>query len=383
MRRPAAPQRRTRRQLIPIASAVLLLTSAGGSALAGGGGIDAPEPPDVNDAYCVERCADMRVAAAGSKIELTGRNLGGVETVTFNSDGEGRVKATARRASDRRVTARVPEGAASGRPKVKDAFGGSSTAPERIRIVAAEDIPEDAAFSLARAEAKPRKAYFDGRKNPAVSYTFRGDGPTDVRVDVIDRADSSVVASFRQRDRDPFAANVARWDGRTEAGRAAPDGNYRFRIGPVSGGSAETTDDSRFSLYGHKFPVRARHSYGDGFGAGRNHQGQDVFARCGSKLVAARGGRVTHKASHSSAGYYIVISGRKTRFDYMYAHLRRPSPLREGERVRTGEPIGEVGDTGNASGCHLHFELWKGTWYGGGSATPKVTRMLRRWDGWS
>ena len=216
-----------------------------------------------------------------------------------------------------------------------------------------------------------------------MSYSFKGDGPTDIRVDVIDRSNGSVVSTFRQRGREPFAPNVARWDGRTDAGRVAKDGAYRFRIGPVSGGAAETTGESRFSLYGHKFPLRARQSYGDGFGANRGHQGQDVFARCGSKLVAARGGQVTFKDSHPAAGNYVVISGRKSRYDYMYAHLRRPASVREGERVRTGEVLGEVGDTGNASGCHLHFEVWRGAWQQGGEPLTAVTRLLKRWDRWS
>ncbi len=59
----------------------------------------------------------------------------------------------------------------------------------------------------------------------------------------------------------------------------------------------------------------------------------------------------------------------------MYAHLAEPSPLQAGETVRTGQPIGIVGDTGDATACHLHFEMWGAPgWYEGGSpSTPSPT----------
>ena len=42
----------------------------------------------------------------------------------------------------------------------------------------------------------------------------------------------------------------------------------------------------------------------------------------------------------------------------MYAHLKKPSSVQKGEHLRTGEKIGIVGSTGDATGCHLHFEYW-------------------------
>jgi murein DD-endopeptidase MepM/ murein hydrolase activator NlpD len=77
-----------------------------------------------------------------------------------------------------------------------------------------------------------------------------------------------------------------------------------------------------------------------------------------------------------------VIDGKQTERDYVYMHLNR-NETRTGERVRTGEPIGTVGDTGNAQGCHLHFELWtKPGWYEGGHAVDPLPD-LKAWDRYS
>lgn len=137
---------------------------------------------------------------------------------------------------------------------------------------------------------------------------------------------------------------------------------------------------------GHRFPIRGEHDYGGteaGFGAaraGHRHRGQDVFAACETALVAARGGRVKASAYQSAAGNYVVIDGARTGVDYVYMHLAEPSPLDVGDRVRTGGRIGAVGETGRASGCHLHFELWSAPgWYEGGSPFDPLA-SLRAWE---
>ena len=61
-------------------------------------------------------------------------------------------------------------------------------------------------------------------------------------------------------------------------------------------------------------------------------------------------------------------------------HLKAPALVEKGERVRTGQPIGYVGDTGDARGCHLHFEMWSGPgWYSGGSPFDPLPDLLS-WD---
>jgi murein DD-endopeptidase MepM/ murein hydrolase activator NlpD len=104
------------------------------------------------------------------------------------------------------------------------------------------------------------------------------------------------------------------------------------------------------------------------------------MATCGTPLVAARGGTVKYKAFQDLAGNYVVIAG-DTGYDYVYMHMRDPALLEKGMPVATGQPIGFVGDTGDADGCHLHFELWVAPgWYSGGAPIDPLT-ALQAWEG--
>lgn len=246
--------------------------------------------------------------------------------------------------------------------------------------------PPSGDFKLGGADADPHKTFFDGLRAPKITYTYDGEEGVDARIEVVSRETKEVVDSFIDTDSVPGTTNIAYWDGRTLSGALAPNGDYKYRVGAADGSTPTlATKDSEFRYFKYKFPVRKRkHSYGDGFGAGRGHQGQDVFAKCGTKLVAARGGKVQWNKFQSAAGWYLVIDLKGNGKDHMYAHLKKRSPLKAGTRVHTGEKIGKVGQTGNASGCHLHFEIWsKPGWYEGGEARPSVRKSLKTWDSWS
>ena len=147
-------------------------------------------------------------------------------------------------------------------------------------------------------------------------------------------------------------------------------------------GPEGTSTKSGGGKSGSAFPVRGRHTYGDGLGASRGHEGQDIMAGCGKRVVAARPGRVRFVDYQASgAGHYVVVKGTgKKAYDYVYMHLLKRLSVRKGERVRAGELIGKVGSTGRSSACHLHFEMWSAPgWYRGGNvANPKP--HLKRWD---
>jgi murein DD-endopeptidase MepM/ murein hydrolase activator NlpD len=133
----------------------------------------------------------------------------------------------------------------------------------------------------------------------------------------------------------------------------------------------------------HVFPIRGPHDLGRNpanmFGGGRGHDGQDMFADCGTPVIAAFGGKVVRAAFEGSAGNYIVLHDHHSGEDAVYMHLARTPRLAEGEDVSTGQRIGSVGQTGDADGCHLHFELWtKPGWFKGHAYDPLP--KLRRWD---
>ena len=256
--------------------------------------------------------------------------------------------------------------------------------------------PSAGALTLLGAETTPRKSFYFGFRFPRLSYTIASSQPqNDLRIDVVDTL-GEVVKTFYRNDVAPDVANSIRWDGSTNEGKPARNGRYSFRIGPQTSeapAARKATQSTAlvlsFSFYGYAFPILGNHEFGlsaGRFGAGRSghtHQGQDTMAACGTPLVAARGGTVQYAGYQGAAGNYLVIDGKGTTYDFMYAHLAEPTPLQAGETVRTGQPIGLVGDTGDASGCHLHFEMWGAPgWYEGGSPIDPLP-YLEKWDAYS
>ena len=134
------------------------------------------------------------------------------------------------------------------------------------------------------------------------------------------------------------------------------------------------------------FPVRGAHDFGGAqsrFGASRSghtHQGQDVMAECGLPLASATAGTVQYTGYQSSAGNYAVIRGSAPVQDYVYMHMQSPTTVPKGTVVGAGQPIGAVGQTGNAQGCHLHFEIWSAPgWYDGGRPFDPLPQ-LQAWE---
>ena len=87
------------------------------------------------------------------------------------------------------------------------------------------------------------------------------------------------------------------------------------------------------------------------------HEGVDVAAPHGTPVQAMKSGRVEHAGTWGGYGLSILIAhGSNVRT--LYAHLSRID-VSEGEQVDGGQQIGAVGQTGSATGPHLHFEVWR------------------------
>jgi murein DD-endopeptidase MepM/ murein hydrolase activator NlpD len=96
-------------------------------------------------------------------------------------------------------------------------------------------------------------------------------------------------------------------------------------------------------------------------GLGRPHDAIDIMAPRGTPVVAAADGIVEKLFfSNGGGGITAYVRSPDRQWIYYYAHLDAYAPgLREGARIRRGDPIGTVGSTGNANpaGPHLHFAI--------------------------
>ena len=371
------------RGLLSALSLALAIQAAAGTAWghdATSGGVTAASPT-----VTLARCADGRAWAcrAGSSLVVEGEQLKPARSVVFLG-GRGRADdrpARPRRTATHSLVVRVPARAATG-PLVVMSARGRSRATRSLRLAAPQRQT-----SPSSEPAVPLRRLFAGSRTPAVfRYRATGASPAEGAVEVVRVADGDVV------DSQPIQVGAdgvgeARWNG-MDGGLPARVGRYRFRIASTAPMSVEPAagSDAEFAVYDHIFPIRGRHDLGqsatNNFGGGRGHQGQDMFAACGTRLAAVAAARVKYAGYHPAAGNYLVLERSDGR-SYAYMHMRDPALVRTGDRVYTGQRVGVVGDSGRASGCHLHFELWTAPgWYDGGHAVDPLP-YLRQWDRWS
>lgn len=136
------------------------------------------------------------------------------------------------------------------------------------------------------------------------------------------------------------------------------------------------------------FPVLGAHTFGGAdarFGAGRTghqHQGQDVVAAEGLPVVAPLAGVVVARDYQASAaGFYLTEDAADGR-SFFFAHCQKDTfAVTVGQSVAAGQQLCRVGQTGDATGPHLHFEIWIGGWRRDKASRPiDPLPQLQAWD---
>jgi hypothetical protein len=366
------------------------LAAPANASASGAGGAYASDPAKITAVSCVSGCAAVDAAKSGSVVRVSGRAMTHVAKIVFlgGKGNDDNVIARVLEARSSSVDVAVPEKASSGRLRAVNTDGARSPVSRAVVSV----LRGEGGSAALDVRVIGRRVFYDAARPAQIDLLARQ--PIVVTVTLVRVIDGASVLTWPLALAPGLVTSVT-WDGRVE-GAAQPAGRYEFRVsegtaaaGVVAAQAVAPLATGAFDLVDHQFPVRGSHTYGEGeaaFGAqrdGHTHEGQDIFARCGTPLVAARGGVVKLNRFQSAAGNYLVIDGDGTDVDYAYMHLRDPSPLEKGARVHTGQPIGNVGDTGDANGCHLHFELWSGPgWYTGGAPIDPLA-LLKLWDAYS
>ncbi len=247
----------------------------------------------------------------------------------------------------------MPEGAVTGTVKVEGLRQRGRDARER----AAEDrrrgrrSPTAGDFQLTSAEATPRKTYFDGVAAPTAHLPVPGREPPPTsgsRSSIATRGRWSEPGSTRGRS--PTPRNSARWNGRTDGGGLAANGEYAFRIGNAAGGAAEGDRGLALRLLQVPLPDRRQaqlrrrlRSRPRPPGPGRVREVRRDAAR-----RPRRPGAVEQDPQRRRQ-----LPGHRRQGHADGLHVRAPASgdrrCSAGDRVRTGQRIGLVGETGNAS----------------------------------
>jgi murein DD-endopeptidase MepM/ murein hydrolase activator NlpD len=152
------------------------------------------------------------------------------------------------------------------------------------------------------------------------------------------------------------AASVPSWTGALVS-QEGPSTLERLASVPTGAQSVEALPVASWPVVGGwRLPVQGVVSSAFGPRWGRHHDGMDLAAPTGAPVHAARPGTVRRAGEMGGLGLAVELA-HEGGWTSRYGHLSVVQ-VQPGEGVNAAAVLGEVGETGNATGPHLHWEIW-------------------------
>ena len=165
------------------------------------------------------------------------------------------------------------------------------------------------------------------------------------------------------------AAAARRAEEEAAAAAAAARAAARSQSSSSSSGSGSSSGAASSGDSGpYVKPTSGRTSSCYGFRWGTLHGGVDIAAPIGTPIYAAHSGVVARAGTATGFGYAVYVRGDDGAVT-VYGHVNE-YVVRAGERVDAGERIATVGNRGQSTGPHLHFEVHPGGAMYGGQTNP-------------
>jgi murein DD-endopeptidase MepM/ murein hydrolase activator NlpD len=138
-----------------------------------------------------------------------------------------------------------------------------------------------------------------------------------------------------------------------------PEASAERKVGSETKGD-ERVQDSEVRRFSGDFiwPVDGVVTSRFGIRWGKRHDGIDIAAPEGTPVVAAAAGSVLFAGNEGGYGNLVILQHKKNMIT-IYAH-NRSIEVKEADTVQQGQKIAQVGQTGRATGPHLHFEIREG-----------------------
>ncbi|MBC8455619.1 M23 family metallopeptidase [bacterium] len=134
--------------------------------------------------------------------------------------------------------------------------------------------------------------------------------------------------------------------------------NPRYYSGSAKSYPTKTSTTSEFvSPVNGMSPSRISSGWGDRREGGRMHKAIDITGSEGEQIFAIADGIITFSGRKKDYGNVVEID-HKNGFTSLFAHNQK-NLVQKGQKVKSGEPIAKMGNTGKSTGVHLHLEIKK------------------------